>query len=203
MLSGTELARALGTVPLLSIVGPWHRAISHDFLTKPPPGFPASSPPQPLWPGGARAFGGRFTPKGSFDTLYLCSDQETALLETNAAFKPTGGPIISVRRNPLTLTQIEGSLAAVLDLTDDRIQKTLDVDQQLLTGQWRTVANPPTQVLGAAAEASGRIVALKSYSAKNAGVGTIVAVFTAQLSKFPPSFVEVVDSSGRLAQRLP
>lgn len=203
MLDALALANALAIVPLISLSGVWHRAIDQEYLTGPPPGFPAGSPPQPLWAGGAKANGGRFTPKGSFDTLYICSDPTTAMLEVGAVFMPPKGPLISARRNPLTLTQAEGALEAVLDLMNEDIQEALGTNEQELTGNWRTATNPPTHVLGTAVHASGRILAIRSYSAKNRGAGKILAVFTDHLSRFPPSFVEVVDSSGKLTQRLP
>ncbi len=203
MLDAVGLARALAAVPLVSLSGVWHRAIDHEYLTGPPSGFPAGSPPQPLWAGGAKEKGGRFTPKGSFDTLYICSDPTTAMLEVDAVFKPPKGPLISARRNPLTLTQAKGVLEAVLDLMNEDVQEALGTNEPELTGKWRTATNPPTHVLGTAVQACGRILAIRSYSSKNRGAGTILAVFTDHLSRFPPSFVEVVDSSGKLKQRLP
>jgi RES domain-containing protein len=203
MLDAVALASALATVPFVSLGGPWHRAIDQEYLTKPPPGFPPGSPPQPLWPGGAKEKGGRFTPKGSFDTLYLCSDPTTAMLEVGAVFRPPKGPLISARRDPLTLTQAEGTLEAVLDLMNKDIQEALGTNEQELTGSWRTATNPPTHILGTAVQACGRILAIRSYSAKNEGAGQIIAVFTDHLPRFPPSFVEMIDSSGKLAQRLP
>jgi len=203
MLDPVALAKALATVPLVSLGGTWHRAIDQEYLTKPPPGFPAGGPPQPLWPGGAKRNGGRFTPKGSFDTLYLCSDPTTAMLEVGAVFKPPKGPLVSPKRNPLTLTQADGWLDAVLDLMSEDTQAMLGTNQQELTGHWRTTTNPPTHVLATAVEACGRILAIRSHSAKNEGAGTILAVLTDHLPEFPPSFVEMIDSSGKLAQRLP
>ena len=202
MLDAVGLARALAAVPLVSLSGVWHRAIDHELLTRPPLGFPAGSPPQPLWAGGAKENGGRFTPKGSFDTLYICSDPTTAMLEVGAIFRPPKGPLTPARRNPLTLTQADGALEAVLDLMNEDIQEALGTNELELTGS-RTGTNPPTQVLGAAAQMCGRILAIRSYSSKNRGAGTIIAVFTDHLSRFPPSFVEVVDTSGKLKQRLP
>ena len=203
MLDAVALANALATVPLISLGGPWHRAIDQEYLTKPPPGFPGGGPPQPLWPGGAKKHAGRFTPKGSFDTLDLCSDPTTAMLEVGAVFRPPKGPLVSAKRNPLSVTQVEGSLEAVLDLMDADIQVALGTNEQELTGNWRTATNPPTHVLAAAVEACGRILAIRSYSAKHEGAGTILAVFTDHLTRFQPSFVEMIDSSGKLTQRLP
>jgi RES domain-containing protein len=161
MLDAVALANALATVPFVSLGGPWHRAIDQEYLTKPPPGFPPGSPPQPLWPGGAKEKGGRFTPKGSFDTLYLCTDPTTAMLEVGAVFRPPKGPLISARRDPLTLTQAEGTLEAVLDLMNKDIQEALGTNEQELTGSWRTTTNPPTHILGAAVHACGRILAIR------------------------------------------
>jgi hypothetical protein len=154
--------------------------------------FPPGGPPQPPWPGGAKKFGARFTPRGSFDTLYLCCDALTAMPEVGAAIRPPGGPVVSAKSNPLVLSQIDGSLDAVLDLTDRpssgcrvRVkQNSLGVGDWLwigLRGFWRRQR-----------KLSGRISAMQSSSSKNPGVGTILAVFTDHLASFPPSFVEVI-----------
>lgn len=147
--------------------------------------------------------GARFTPKRAFNTLYLASDVTTALLEVGAVFAPPGAPLLSSRRNPLTLTQVEGALSAVLDLTDSAVQAAPATSDHELTGAWRTLPSPPTHILATAAHASGRILAIRSPSSKYRGIGTITAVFTDLLTGFRPSFLEVVDSTGRLAQRLP
>jgi RES domain-containing protein len=203
MLAPSALAKELGSVPLIQLAGPWHRAIDQEYLTKPPPGFPPGGPPQPLWPGGARSSGGRFTPKGSFDTLYLCSDPVTAMLEVGAIFNLPKGGVGASKRNPLTLSVVDGLLNAVLDLTDDGILDALGTNRQEITGHWRLTMTPPTHVLATAVKASGRILAIRSFSARNEGAGTIVAVFTDHLLLFPPSVVQVIDTSGTLAQRLP
>lgn len=203
MLDGPELAAALASAKLVTLTGPWFRGVDHAYLTRSPPTSPTTSKPEPLWAGGAKAFGGRFTPKGSFDTLYLCSDPETALLEVEAIFKKAKGEVVSGGKNPVTTFEVLGTLTAVLDLTHGDTARDLKTDESELTGHWRTVADPLTHRLGRAAEASGRILAVKSFSAKNEGRGTIVAVFTDRLLRHEPSFVEVVDSTGRLKHRLP
>jgi RES domain-containing protein len=194
---------ALASANLVTLSGPWFRCIDHDYLTRPPPTSPSAGKPEPLWPGGAKAFGGRFTPKGSFDTLYLSSESDTALLEVESIFKTPKGAIVPGNKNPVTIVQVLGTLTAVLDLTDSQNAKHLKTDESELTGPWRTITDPLTHRLGRAAEASGRILALKSFSAKNKHEGTIVAVFTDHLMRHGPSFVEVVDSTGKLNQRLP
>ena len=62
-------------------------------------------------------------------------------------------------------------LDAVLDLMSEDTQAMLGTNQQELTGHWRTTTNPPTHVLATAVEACGRILAIRSYSAKNEGAG--------------------------------
>ena len=99
--------------------------------------------------------------------------------------------------------QTDGWLEAVIDLMNEDIQAVLGTNEQELTGHWRTTTNSPTHVLATAVEACGRILAIRSYSAKNEGAGTILAVFTDRLAQFPPSFVEIIDSGGKLTQRLP
>jgi RES domain-containing protein len=101
MLADPELRRALAAGPLIEITGPWVRAIDARLLTASPPGAPAGSPPQPLWGGGARMYGGRFTPKGSFDTLYLSSDLITVGLEIGAVFGTSGA--VSPAKDPFTV----------------------------------------------------------------------------------------------------
>ena len=49
---------------------------------------------------------------------------------------------------------------------------------------------------GGGSEASGRILAMPSFSSREPGARTILAVFTDHLTSFPPSLVEVIDSSG-------
>lgn len=81
MLPEASLRDILSTAPLQDIPGPWSKAVAFRHLLGPPPGGELGDPPQPLWPHGAPRYGARFTPRGSFGTIYLASDHETALVE--------------------------------------------------------------------------------------------------------------------------
>lgn len=201
MLIDDELRRALAAVPLIEVAGPWVRAVDARQLTAPPPGAPAGSPPQPLWGGGARLFGGRFTPKGSFDTLYLASDLVTLGLEIGAVFGTAGA--VSPTKDPFTVVTVNGQLTAVLDLTSEPVRTVIGTTIQELTGPWRIEKEPPTHRLARAAFDSKRICAVAAPSAKHAAGGIVTAIFVERVADFPPSHVESVDTTGRLSQRLP
>jgi hypothetical protein len=98
MLASGSLAKVLPTLPRLTIHGVWSRAIGFHLLKAPPPGAPSGSPAQPLWPGGAARLGARFTPKGSFGSVYLADDPVTALHEVVSVFTPPMVPLSQSRR---------------------------------------------------------------------------------------------------------
>ena len=168
-----------------------------------PPGSPPGSPPRPLWPGASKLFGQRFTPKGSFDTGYLASDAITALMEVKAVMVGPAGPL-SPASHPWVLVSITGAVQNVLDVTDPAVQLLLGTSTSELTGAWAfsPAGLPPTQVLGEAAFACGRIHAIKYHSAKNTGFGTCLAVFPTHLNPVTETLT-VVDPSGILVDRLP
>jgi len=105
-------------------------------------GFPsfAQSPAQPLWAAGSKIDGARFTPKGSFDSLYLARDQVTALAEVNGLVLLSAGPH-SVPMPPCTLFVVNGIVSRVLDLTDAATLAALGSNEQEVTGSWAKVAN--------------------------------------------------------------
>ena len=87
MLAGQALDAGIAGVALVAVRGTWWRAVGRHLLGGPPPGAPAGSPPQPLWPLGSSRFGARFTPKGGPATVYLASDAQTALLEVGVRMR--------------------------------------------------------------------------------------------------------------------
>ena len=90
MLPLLQLAAALQSVAFASAHGPWSRAIGYRHLLGPPPG--QTGPPQPLWGGAAQTVGARFTPMGSFDSIYLANDPITSFIEVSALILLLGGP---------------------------------------------------------------------------------------------------------------
>ena len=106
---------------------------------------------------------------------------------------------------------IDGALGDILDLTDVGIQQLLGTSHQELTGHWLIQqatylagqgSMPPTQLLGAEAFASGRIVGMRYPSSKSAqGVGFVV--FPARFVAGRHSLAVFNHPSGKLQQSLP
>ena len=162
MLPLPQLSAALDAVKLTSAHGPWSRAVGYQYLLSPPPGL--TGPPQPLWGGAAKLVGARFTPRGSFDSIYLAHDPITAFIEVSALVLLPGGPV-PVRSAPWVIVSVDGMLNNLLDLTDAATLATLSTTEQEMTGTWVAATNPPTQVLARAAFDSGRIAGIKYGSA--------------------------------------
>jgi RES domain-containing protein len=207
MLSERDLWAALGTIQPTAAQGPFSRCVAyHNLVPKAPteesPG--RGRAPQPLWGMGSKSFGGRFTPRGSFETIYLAEDATTAFIEVGAIIK-RGQSLVTLRTHPWVLITVEGNLPSVLDLTDASVVSQLGSHYQELTGVWRyrqeQTGEAPTQLLGRICYASGLFDGIRFPSSKNSPEGVCVAVFLDRLK--PPAFLEVYDPSGNLAQRLP
>jgi RES domain-containing protein len=159
MLTADALRRALRQVELVEASGPWVRAIDAHLLVGPPPGSPPGASPDPLWAGGARKHGARFTPKGGFETLYLASDLVTVGREIGTIF-PSGA--VSPTKSPFTVAHVTGHLVGVLDLTNASVLPALRTSVDEMTGPWRLARSPPTHRLAqqrSAAAASRRSAA--------------------------------------------
>jgi hypothetical protein len=109
MLPYRALVRAVASLPRITIHGPWARSIEYALLQGPPPGHLPGSPPEPLWPGGAVLSGARFTPVGSFPTLYLASDFITAQIETGSIFAHPLLRAVTAPTNPVVTLPSTGS----------------------------------------------------------------------------------------------
>ena len=207
MLPEAALRGLLVTLPSVALHGPWSRTVAYRLLQSPPPGTPAGGPPQPLWPGGALVRGARFTPRAGFGTVYLASDHHTALAEVRAVLQTPAGPPLALDRQPWVVLTVDGILTQVLDLTDPIIQERLGTSPAELTGDWAYSQEigraPPTHILGRAAYESRAFVALLYASARDPKRGRNLAVFADRLRDFPPSYLQAIDPSGRLSQRLP
>lgn len=206
MLPESRLRKALLDVSTLPEVGVWSRVVGYHLLQDPPPG--SSGPPQPLWPGGSARSGARFTPKGSFGSLYFASDPVTALKEVAALL--TG--IETYRSPPWVVFTVTGFLERVVDLTDPNVQRRLGTSLAELTGDWRYSQDvyergegslPPTRLLGKVAHETGKIVAMRYRSAKSVGDGVGWVVFADRLTPGDASYLEVYDPRGLIRQRLP
>jgi hypothetical protein len=96
-----------------------------------------------------RFHGGRFTPKGSFDTLYLASDLATLGLEIGSVLGEGKG--VSRMKDPFTVVHVNGLLTRVLDLRDGAVLDALCTTVDEMAGTWRVERAPPTHRLGMAA----------------------------------------------------
>lgn len=192
MLRPPELNAALAKLQLVTVHGPWWRIVAFRYLLK--------KPAKPLYAAGSKIDGARFTPKGSFDSLYLAGDQVTALAEVNSLVLVPGGPL-PVPAPPCTLFAVKGIVTRVLDLTDATTRAMLGTDEQEMTGAWAKVPNPPTQLLAQAGYDSGLIAGIQYGSAKHPGKKNIV-VFPERLTPPAPDYLEVHDPDGNLLQRI-
>jgi RES domain-containing protein len=206
------LPKALLSLPLIPVHGPWTRALHFKLLLKAPAGELPEDRPQPLWPKGPTFQGARFTPQGSFGSIYLASDAITALLEVEAVFLSSDESFVPRKTPPWAVFGVDGYLERVLDLTNPEVLERLHTSLSELTGNWlvpqaRFVQGkglmPPTQLLGKMAFQSGRIHGIRYLSAKHTGQGVNLIVFSDRLVAKGASYLEVYDPHGLIRQRLP
>lgn len=211
MLAAPAMAAALAGLPLIKVDGRFWRAVKNEYLQGPPPGAPPGSGPQPLWPGAAPRHGARYTPLGGPDSLYLATDQLTALAEVDALlYDPDAGLVPGDEHDPLLIFECKVHLPAVLDLCDASVQRALATSKAELTRPWLRAQSrhkagrgplPITQELGQAAFTTGKILALRYPSRKRPRANNLV-VFTDHLTSIGGSVV-LRDTSGTLRQSLP
>src|SRR6202158_5046752 len=108
MHASDTLRAVLPRLPHVTLHGPWSRAVGYHLVTAPPPGVPPASSRQPLWLGGARLRGARFTPPDGFDSLYLATDPITALTEVVAVFQPPEAAAVNLKSHPWVVVTVEG-----------------------------------------------------------------------------------------------
>jgi|HubBroStandDraft_3_1064219.scaffolds.fasta_scaffold339695_1 RES domain-containing protein len=201
MLAERDLRKALRRVNSQPAHGYYSRFVEFRHLSA---GSRASAGPKPLWSLGSKLYGGRFTPKGSFETVYLAEDPVTAMAEVSGVLYCSQAPMPRTPQPPWVLITVEGILLRVLDLTAPEVQAAVGTNSQELTGAWRQVQAAgrlaPTQILGRVCYLSGRFEAIRYPSSKNIA-GVCLGVFTDQLRS--PAMIRVLDPHGRLAQRLP
>jgi len=149
--------------------------------------------------------GARFTPRGSFETVYLAEDPITALAEVSGIFVHPQAPAVTLQTQPWVFVTVRGVLQSVLDLTDAGVMTAVGSNRQELTGAWRLAASgsteAPTQLLGRVCHDSRRFDAIRFFSSKNPPSGVCLGVFPDRLSGV--AFIEVFDPNGNLRQRLP
>ena len=200
MLSERALRRVLQRLPLITLKGPFHRFADFWFVHQ---RLLSGEAPDLLSGLGARLFGGRFTPPGKFETLYVATTPETARIEAESIL--TGSGIVRSPAKPYVHFTIDGLVEGTLDLGDAAVQKSLGTTRAELSSSWRTLQargrEAPTQMLGRVGHGSRRIQALLYQSSKNTS-GRCLAIFPERLAAH--SWLQIMDDSGHLAsERIP
>ena len=199
MLSERELRQALRRVPLISIEGPFHRFVDLWFVHQSLVGGKGTKVLAGL---GAQMLGGRFTPRGAFETLYVATTAETARIEAESRLTASG--VIDAPSKPYVHFVVRGRLQKILDLTDAFVLGTLRTTVEQITAPWimdqTRGKEAATQVLGRAAHISGRIEAILFLSSKDRPTGRCLAILPDRLKK--GSSLEIVDETGLVRERL-
>jgi RES domain-containing protein len=199
------LGAALRLIVPKALQGAFSRCVAFHHLLSIPQVQRIARAPQPLWGMGSKRFGGRFTPRDSFETIYLAEDPVTALAEVTHILRNIPGSSLTLQSQPWVVVTVRGILSRVLDLTDASAVSQIGSNHQELTGEWRytqeQLGEAPTQLLGRVCYHTGLFDGIRYPSSKNLPDGACLAVFPDRLKA--PAFLEVYDPNGNLAQRLP
>lgn len=205
MLPEPRLRAVLAQLTPRTMHGPYSRCVGYEHLVPQPGGMAPAAGPQPPWGMGSTIFGARFTPRRTFETIYLAEDPITAFAEVWLILQHPHAPPSTFRTPPLVHVTVDGVLASVLDLTEPNVQAALETTPQELTGEWRYAQaegrEAPTQTLGRVCYETRRFDSIRFFSTKNPPNGICIAVFPDRLN--PPAYIEVYDPYDNLAQRLP
>jgi RES domain-containing protein len=107
---------------------------------------------------GSRIWGARWNPPGSFRTVYLSHDHDTAMAEYLAQNRRQGLPDHAAM--PVVTAPVRLNLERVLDLTDRSVRRTLRVNKTDLTSGSHDLA--PVEHL---TQAIGRLARSEGYQA--------------------------------------
>src|SRR5689334_22800968 len=169
MLDEKDLATALGQIVPKASHGPFSRCVAFHHLVSLPQVQGIAPPPQPLWGMGSKRFGGRFTPRNLFETIYLAEDPVTALAEVTGVVRNIGG-VLTLQSQPWVVVTVQGILCSVLDLTEASAVRQLSSNHQELTGEWRytqeQLGEAPTQLLGRVCHLTGLFDGIRYPSSK-------------------------------------
>jgi RES domain-containing protein len=98
---------------------------------------------------GAKMLGGRFTPRGTLETLYVATTAATARIEAESQITASG--VVDAPSKPVHFI-VRGRLQKVLDLTDAGVLAALKTTENEMTGPWIVGQvqgdEAPTQLLG-------------------------------------------------------
>jgi len=173
VLSERELRRALRRKPLIGAGGPFHGFVDLWFVHQSLAGGRGTEILAGL---GAKMLGGRFTPRGAFETLYVATTAETARIEAESRITVSG--VVRAPSKPYVHFMVCGRLQKVLNLTDARVLETLKTTAEEMTASWVMGQiqgdGAPTQMLGRVVILPGE---LKRFSFRPARTGRTAAVW--------------------------
>jgi RES domain-containing protein len=131
VLSERELRRALRRVPLIGIEGPFHRFVDLGFVHQ---RLALGKGTEVLAGLGAKMLGGRFTPRGAFETLYVATSAETARIEAESRITASG--VVGSPSKPYVHFVIRGQLQMILDLNDPSVRQALKTTVEEIVTPW-------------------------------------------------------------------
>jgi RES domain-containing protein len=200
VLSERELRRAVRRVPLVGIAGPFHRFVDLGFVHQ---RLTQGAGTEVLGGLGAKMIGGRFTPRGVFETLYVATSAETARVEAESRVTASG--VVGSPSKPYVHFVIRGHLQMVLDLNEPLVLEALKTTFGEIVAPWvmdqAQGKEARTQVLGRAVHAASTIEAILFPSSKDRPDGRCLAILPDRLKK--GSSLEIVDETGLVKERLP
>jgi RES domain-containing protein len=179
MLPVAQLRRVIAALPPAKYRRTLFRAVLPKYLLP---------PNQPISGVGAKLRGARYTPVGSFETIYFAEDPQTAFIE----FHYPNLQLMHDMDDPFAARLAVAALVCpwvtveklrVLDLTRHEIRAALGTDISELISAWRVVHGatlPPTQILGNATHSSALFQAIRFRSARRSE-GVCVAIFPDRL----------------------
>jgi RES domain-containing protein len=189
MLPAAQIPAILASLPAAEFRGNLYRAIFPRYLAT----------PTPISGIGAKLYGARFTPVGSYETIYFAEDPLTAFHEfhhINLQLIQDIDDPFAVRLAVFTLLPPRVVLEPikVLDVTRPEIRTALGTSLNEITGAWQVPpvpGPPPTHLLGEETYNSGLFQAIRYPSARRAG-GYCLAVFPDRLT--PSGSIDLDDS---------
>jgi len=162
-----RIARAIARLPRRPWSGVAYRSVS-----------PAWAGDRDLLSGeGVRRYGGRWNAAGGFAAVYASLTPETAVGEALAHVRHYGIPEADAM--PRIVVALDAAVAALLDLTDGSVRRSLRVSRRRLrTDPWRSAAEGGrealTQAIGRAAFEAGLEALLVPSAADRRGANLVV-----------------------------
>jgi hypothetical protein len=196
MLTGTKLQDALSGIVVRSLNRRHSRVVTTATLlgmVSSGGGLPAVVTrlnPNLLYAGGPSLTGGRYTPVGGPEALYLGSSERVANAEWASALKEL---FPGMGLPPKTVFQVKVTVTRLLDVSIGESQAVLGTNSPELNCDWKSIKHPATHVLGLAVHESRRFSALRYRSTKEPR-GHCLLIFPDRL--ISGERVEVVDPTG-------